>query len=99
MNRLARLVSLAFLATLPASAAELNVERLLTAIRSVEDWNGRDGHAGERGPYQFTRAAWEETTKLPFALARRETIAHAVAHNRVCKIATGLDRLKQEALP
>ena len=56
---------------LPAPALEL--ERLLDAIRAVEQWDGRDGAAGELGPYQIRAATWRQHMGgLPFALAREE---------------------------
>ena len=86
MIMLCRRVSVFSLLSLPAAAVELNMGKLLDSIRQVEDWDGKDGKAGERGPYQFTRAAWEETTRLPFVMARHETTARAVAAVRVRKI-------------
>ncbi len=66
--------------TLAASAAVLDVPRFLGAIRTVEDWHGRDGHAGERGPWQITRAVWAmHMPGRPFAEARQEGPAYACA--------------------
>ncbi len=39
--------------------AELDVERLLDAIKDVEAWDGKStGAAGEYGPFQITPAVW-----------------------------------------
>ena len=43
--------------------------RLLEAIRQVENWNGRMGAAGERGVFQITPEAWAEATSMPFEWA------------------------------
>lgn len=96
---IARLATLALFATLPASAAQIDLAKLLDAIQAVEGWHGHDGLAGERGPFQFTRAAWQETTSLPFALARNETISRAIAARRIRRIALGLERIKWESSP
>ena len=65
---------------LAAQAAVLDVPRFLSAVRQVEDWNGRDGRAGERGPWQITAAVWAmHMPGRPFAEARREGPAYACA--------------------
>jgi hypothetical protein len=55
----------------PAPAVEL--ELLLDATRAVEQWDGRDGAAGELGPYQIRAATWRQHMgDLPFPKAREE---------------------------
>lgn len=67
-----------------ASAADIDVGRFLDAVRQVEEWNGRDGRAGERGPWQITAAVWSmHMPGISFAQARQEGPARACAVKHV----------------
>lgn len=74
-----------FLALALAShAAVLDVPRFLGAIRAVEEWDGRDGRHGERGPWQITAGVWSmHMPGIPFAEARHEGPARACALKHV----------------
>ena len=50
-------------------------------IRHVERATGSTatGRAGERGPYQLTRAVWSQHTTLPYSLADDEPTARIIA--------------------
>lgn len=45
---------------------KINFNRLLDAISAVENWNGKDGKSGEKGPYQITHQVWNQYTMLDF---------------------------------
>lgn len=81
MNREALLlVVAAVVMQLPCNAATLNVPALATALRQAEGYRGRDGAAGERGPWQLTLAVWQKHMPgIPFAQARLEAPARACA--------------------
>lgn len=69
---------------LAGPAAVLDVPRFLSAVRQVEEWHGRDGRAGERGPWQITAAVWAmHMPGTPFAMARQEGPARACALKHV----------------
>jgi hypothetical protein len=73
------------------SEAAVDAERLASAIRPVEDWHGRDGAAGERGPYQITRAVWSmHMPGTPFAAARQEGPGRACALKHIAWLAREL---------
>ena len=69
---------------LSAHAADIDVDRFVEAIRQVENYRGRDGRAGERGPWQITAAVWSMQMRgTPFAEARHEWPANACALKQV----------------
>ncbi len=92
-----RAVAIFLVLTLAASAAPVDVPRLLVAIRTVEGYQGRDGAAGERGPWQITAAVWSRHMPgIPFEHARQEGPAHAcavkhIAWLRARLVAAGID--------
>lgn len=48
----------------------LDLDKVVEAIRIVEAWNGRSvGAAGEVGPFQFKASVWAEYSDQPFAWA------------------------------
>ena len=79
-----------FAANAPAA---LEQERFLDAVRQVENWDGRDGRHGERGPYQLTASVWEmHEPGRPFAMARQEAAGRACALKHVAWLQAGLSR-------
>jgi hypothetical protein len=44
----------------------INQERFLNAIKIVENWKGKDGRDGEKGPYQITAKTWYQYTVEDF---------------------------------
>lgn len=77
-------------ATVPAATEHA---RLADSIRAVEGWRGRDGAAGERGPYQLTAAVWAlHNPGRPFALARQEGPARACALKHLAWLSLELGR-------
>jgi hypothetical protein len=69
--------------------APLDLDRMLYAIRSVEDPSGDPraiGLHGERGLYQFKRETWEQTTRIPFDKAFVPGYATPVARARLLEI-------------
>ncbi|MDP2227156.1 MAG: hypothetical protein Q8J78_06735 [Moraxellaceae bacterium] len=61
-------------------ATTVDEARLLHAMRQVEEWDGRDGARGERGPWQITGAVWSmHMPGRPFAEARHEGPARECA--------------------
>lgn len=77
--------------TVSAQAADLDVPRFLGAIRAVEEWHGRDGRAGERGPWQITRDVWAmHMPGRPFSEARKEGPAYACAVKHLAWLRAGL---------
>lgn len=56
-----------------AGSDEFDDERFIAAQRVIENFNGRDGAAGERGPYQVREVTWcQHMPGLPFTEARKE---------------------------
>jgi hypothetical protein len=58
--------SLAARADMREQRMKIDEARLLRAIEMVEDWKGRDGRDGEKGPYQMTKRTWSQYTLLEF---------------------------------
>lgn len=69
----------------PKQKEGIDMHRLLYAIRTVEDWKGRDGPRGEKGPYQIMPEVYERITgraypeALVAALACTDEVA-VIAH-------------------
>jgi hypothetical protein len=59
-------LSLAARADLRDQRSKINESKLLHAIEMVENWKGRDGQDGEKGPYQITERLWHQYTLLDF---------------------------------
>lgn len=67
-------IILLFACTVAASAAQgtFAVYRYLASQSETENWNGRDGKAGERGPLQFMEITWRQHMPgVPFSEARK----------------------------
>lgn len=79
-----------FVGSLPAATDHAH---LADSIRAVEGYRGRDGAAGERGPYQLTAAVWAaHNPGKPFALARQEGPARACALKHLAWLSLELSR-------
>ncbi|MDE2104589.1 MAG: hypothetical protein KGL39_45560 [Patescibacteria group bacterium] len=73
------------------ASAPIDYDRLLWAIRQVEECPGRPiGKHGERGPWQIKYAVWRETTDRPFSEAFTPEIAREVAAKRLRNLRTAL---------
>lgn len=82
------IILLVLAATLQAA---VDVDRQLDAIRERENFRGRDGKHGERGPYQITRAVWAlHMPGVSFAEARIEAVARICAQRHLAYLTTGL---------
>jgi hypothetical protein len=74
-----------------APAAVLDVGRLADQLRAVENWRGQDGAAGERGPYQISRAVWQNRMPgVAFSQARLEGPARECATRHIAWLRSGL---------
>jgi hypothetical protein len=60
------IILLAARADASAKKPIINAERMLKAIAEVEDWKGRQGKFGEKGPYQITKSVWRSYTMMDF---------------------------------
>jgi hypothetical protein len=75
-------------------------DRLLNAIRQVEEWQGRDGAAGERGPWQITKAVWmQHCPAWGFEKARAQRYARVCAARHLDWLVAGLRRKGIEPVP
>ena len=76
-------------------------DAFLRAIAEVETGNNprRVGRMGERGPYQFRAATWQQHTRQPFRDAHNPAIAHAVASRHYDWIMQQLERNGRPATP
>lgn len=70
---------------------EIDVQRLIQAIKTVEDWQGKDGVHGERGPMQWKASRWLQISSRPFVYADRPTAKEETDH--VTKLITELYQL------
>jgi len=86
---------LCLLATTAAAAVDL--PRFLDATRAIENWHGRDGAAGELGPYQVRPSTWRQHMgTLPASYAREEQWGRECARRHVAwlqarLVAAGID--------
>lgn len=84
----------------PAALPSVDFSRLAECIREVENSPHRRGKNHERGPWQFTKAAWEEDANgLAFSLADDEDTARRVAIARLRRLAAFLRDRAIEATP
>lgn len=75
-----------------SSQLQADPARLLIAIRTVEEWQGRDGASGERGPWQITRAVWSlHMPGISFAKARQEGPARLCALKHIAWLTRQLE--------
>lgn len=74
------------------SAANVDADRLAGALRLREGYRGRDGAAGERGPWQIKAEVWAmHMPGIPFAKAREEAPARACALKHIAWLAGRLE--------
>lgn len=97
----AALIFLCVASVVPVThAAVIDHARLLDAIRQVEEWDGRDGSAGERGPWQITAAVWKKHCPAwSFDRARATRYARVCAERHLEWLAAGLRRHGIEPTP
>ena len=79
-----RLLAILLLLSCTAAAAPargtFDEQVFLDEQRAVENFEGRDGAAGERGPYQIMEATWRQHMPgVPFSEARKEGPGRACA--------------------
>ncbi|MBX3736705.1 MAG: hypothetical protein KF715_08455 [Candidatus Didemnitutus sp.] len=81
-----------FVLLVVSAHAAVDVDRLVDALREREEWNGRDGAHGERGPWQITPAVWRlHMPGISFAEARCVAVARACAVKHVNYLAAQLE--------
>lgn len=73
IRRLAIILLFACTAAASTLQGTFDVGIYLESQSQTEDWNGRDGRAGERGPLQFKEITWRQHMPgVPFSEARKK---------------------------
>jgi hypothetical protein len=68
----------------PAKPRELNNDTVIDAIVEAENWDGHSiGANGERGPFSFKRATWQQYSSKPFFWADCTTLEQKTETRRV----------------
>lgn len=73
------------------SPPEIDVQRLIKAIKEVEGWKGKDGVHGERGALQIKAARWLQISDRPFVYADSPTATEE--HDHITRLITELYQL------
>ena len=80
----------------PARVADLDIPRLVDALRMKESglgWNGRPGPGGELSAWQITECVWRQhMMPLPFSEAHDPELAHACAVKHVRWLVAQIER-------